>query len=166
MNTALANLGDLAICRSAPPCISNPRKIYPADPGLIPAFDASGRVNLGHALETVILNEQERRKVKVGYVKTADGLEVDFLARYRDTEEELIQVCADLRSAETAARELRAFEAAAIEHPQARGILSSRSSSRAEPLLSHGEIGLSAIVLVKMRIIEGQFSLRGVEHCV
>jgi predicted AAA+ superfamily ATPase len=102
---------------------SNPRKIYPADPGLIPAFDASGRVNLGHALETVILNELERRKVEAGYVKTADGLEVDFLARYRDAGEELIQVCADLRSAETAARELRAFEAAAIEHPRARRLL-------------------------------------------
>ncbi len=102
---------------------SNPRKIYPADPGLIPAFDASGRVNLGHALETVILNELERRKVEAGYVKTADGLEVDFLARYRDAGEELIQVCADLRSAETAAREQRAFEAAAIEHPRARRLL-------------------------------------------
>ena len=62
---------------------SNPRKIYPADPGLIQAFDASGRANLGHALETVVLNELERRGAEVGYVKTADGLEVDFLARHR-----------------------------------------------------------------------------------
>lgn len=99
---------------------SNPRKIYPADPGLIPAFDASGRVNLGHALETAILNELERRKVETGYVKTVDGLEVDFLARYRDAGEELIQVCADLRSSGTAARELRALAAAAREHPRAR----------------------------------------------
>jgi predicted AAA+ superfamily ATPase len=99
---------------------SNPRKIYPADPGLIPAFDASGRVNLGHALETAILNELERRKVETGYVKTVDGLEVDFLARYRDAGEELIQVCADLRSSETATRELRALAAAAQEHPRAR----------------------------------------------
>jgi predicted AAA+ superfamily ATPase len=30
---------------------SNPRKPYPADPGLIKAFDASGRANLGHALD-------------------------------------------------------------------------------------------------------------------
>jgi uncharacterized protein len=29
---------------------SNPRKIFPADPGLIRAFDASGRANTGHAL--------------------------------------------------------------------------------------------------------------------
>jgi uncharacterized protein len=28
---------------------SNPRKIYPADPGFIKAFDTSGRANVGHA---------------------------------------------------------------------------------------------------------------------
>ena len=55
---------------------SNPRKLYPADPGLIGAFDASGRAHLGHALETVALHELERRGAEVGYVKTADGLEV------------------------------------------------------------------------------------------
>ena len=73
---------------------SNPRKLYPADPGLIRAFDASGRSNIGHALETVVLNELERRGTEVGYVKTGDGLEVDFLARRAGATEELIQVCA------------------------------------------------------------------------
>jgi uncharacterized protein len=99
---------------------SNPRKIYPADPGLIPAFDASGRANLGHSLETSVLNELERRRAETGYVKTIDGLEVDFLVRYRNGEQELIQVCADLKSPETVARELRALAAAAKEHPRAR----------------------------------------------
>ena len=98
---------------------SNPRKLYPADPGLIKAFDASGRANLGHALETVVLNELERRGAEVGYVKTGDGLEVDFLARHPAAGEELIQVCADLSVAETRARELRALTAAAKEHPRA-----------------------------------------------
>ncbi|MEQ1898830.1 MAG: ATP-binding protein [Vicinamibacterales bacterium] len=98
---------------------SNPRKIYPADPGLIRAFDASGRAHLGHALETVVLNELERRHAEVGYVKTAEGLEVDFLARHPGGSEELIQVCADLSSAETSARELRALTAATHEHPGA-----------------------------------------------
>ncbi len=98
---------------------SNPRKIYPADPGFIPAFDASGRGNVGHALETAVLNELERRRAEVGYVKTADGLEVDFLARYPADGEELIQVCADLSSAETRTRELRALAAAAKEYPHA-----------------------------------------------
>ena len=98
---------------------SNPRKIYPADPGLIPAFDASGRANLGHSLETAVLNELERRRAEVGYVKTAEGLEVDFLVRYRTGDQELIQVCASLKSPETVARELRALAATAREHPRA-----------------------------------------------
>ncbi len=98
---------------------SNPRKLYPADPGLIKAFDASGRANLGHALETVVLNELERRGAEVGYVKMEGGLEVDFLARRLVGGEELIQVCADLSAPETRVRELRALEAAAKIHPYA-----------------------------------------------
>lgn len=98
---------------------SNPRKLYPADPGLIKAFDASGRSNLGHALETVVMNELERRKAEIGYVRTASGLEVDFLARSYTGKAELIQVCADPAAGETLSRELRALEAAAAEHPGA-----------------------------------------------
>ena len=66
-----------------------------------------------------MLNELERRKAEVGYVKTTDGLEVDFLARYPGVGEELLQVCADLSAPETLARELRAMTAAAKEHPRA-----------------------------------------------
>jgi predicted AAA+ superfamily ATPase len=99
---------------------SNPRKLYPADLGLIKAFDASGRPNLGHALETAVLNELERRGAEIGYVKTGDGLEVDFLARWRAAGEELIQVSADLSSPETRARELRALAVAAKDHPLAK----------------------------------------------
>lgn len=98
---------------------SNPRKIYPADVGLIKAFDATARANVGHALETAVLNELERRRAEVGYVKTAAGLEVDFLARHPGGDEELIQVCADLSSAETRTREVRALTEAARDYPQA-----------------------------------------------
>lgn len=98
---------------------SNPRKLYPADPGLIKAFDASGRANLGHALETVVLNELERRGAEVGYVKTEGDLEVDFLARHPAAGEELIQVCADVTAEATLTRELRALESAARAHPRA-----------------------------------------------
>jgi uncharacterized protein len=95
---------------------SNPRKIYPADPGLIRAFDASGRANPGHPLETAVLNELERRGAEIGYVKTDEGLEVDFLARHPVGGEELIQVCADPSDEATLARELRAL-AAAVRAP-------------------------------------------------
>ena len=79
---------------------SNPRKRYPADPGLIKAFDASGRSNVGRALETAVLNELERRGAEIGYVKTPDGSEVDFLARHLGGGEELIQVSADVSATE------------------------------------------------------------------
>jgi predicted AAA+ superfamily ATPase len=99
---------------------SNPRKIFPADPGLIRAFDASGRANVGHALETAVLNELERRGAEVGYVKTERGLEVDFLARHIAGGEELIQVCADPSAPETMNREVRALAEAADSHRNAR----------------------------------------------
>ncbi|HVT44054.1 MAG TPA: ATP-binding protein [Thermoanaerobaculia bacterium] len=98
---------------------SNPRKLYPVDPGLIKAFDTSGRSNLGHALETAVFNELERRGAEIGYVKRGEGVEVDFLARHRAGLEELIQVCADPSSAETLAREIRALEGSAGEYPRA-----------------------------------------------
>jgi predicted AAA+ superfamily ATPase len=99
---------------------SNPRKIYPADPALISAFDVSGRANLGHALETVVLLELERRRAEIGYVKTSRGFEVDFLARHPSGEEELIQVCADAGVAGTADREFRALVEAGRQFPGAR----------------------------------------------
>jgi hypothetical protein len=99
---------------------SNPRKLYPADPGLIKAYDASDRSNAGHALETIVMNELDRRGAEVAYVKTSDGLEVDFLARRPGCPEELIQVCADLSSSDTRAREVGALKAAAKDHPRAR----------------------------------------------
>jgi uncharacterized protein len=98
----------------------NPRKAYPVDPGLIPLFDRTGRANLGHALETVVLLELERRGMAVTYVRTSEGHEVDFLARSPTGEAELIQVCADATDAATARRELRALSAAAELHPAAR----------------------------------------------
>lgn len=99
---------------------SNPRKVYPADTALIAAFDRSARANAGHALETAVLHELDRRGAEVGYVRTASGAEVDFHARYRDGREELIQVCADLSADDTVAREVRALEESRKEHPRAR----------------------------------------------
>ena len=97
----------------------NPRKAYPVDPGLIPVFDRSGRANLGHALETAVLLELERRHLDVTYVRTLQGYEVDFLARGADRRPELLQVCADLSDAAVAERELRALAAAGEQFPDA-----------------------------------------------
>ena len=97
----------------------NPRKAYPVDPGLIPVFDRSGRANMGHALETAVLLELERRGCEVTYVRTPEGYEVDFLARDAEGGVELLQVCADLSDAATAERELRALAAAGERFPGA-----------------------------------------------
>lgn len=78
---------------------------------------------MGHALETVVLNELERRGADVGHVKTDEGLEVDFLARWADGGQELIQVCADVSQEEILAREIRSLKAAAKEHRRARPLL-------------------------------------------
>ncbi len=48
----------------------NPRNVYPVDSGLIPLFDRTGRANVGHALETMVLVELERRRCEVTYVRT------------------------------------------------------------------------------------------------
>jgi uncharacterized protein len=97
----------------------NPRKAYPVDTGLIPVFDRSGRANLGHALETAVRVELERRGMSVSYVRTRQGYEVDFLAGSPTGETALIQVCADLDDPATREREVRALLAAAAEYPYA-----------------------------------------------
>jgi predicted AAA+ superfamily ATPase len=98
---------------------TNPRKLYPADPGLIDAFDTSGRPNTGHALETTVFNELSRRGAAVSYVKTSEGFEVDFLAQHPDGRQELVQVCADAADTATWQRETRALDAARDDHPRA-----------------------------------------------
>jgi predicted AAA+ superfamily ATPase len=97
----------------------NPRKAYPVDTGLIPLFEWTGKANLGHALETAVMIELERRRCRMTYVRTVDGLEVDFLARSTPGHDQLIQVAADLDSSQTREREVRALLAAAAEHPRA-----------------------------------------------
>ena len=97
----------------------NPRKAYPVDPGLIRVFDRTGRANVGHALETAVLVELERRRFEVSYVRTPEGYEVDFLARSATGEMELIQVCADLSDPTTAERESRALTSAGKLFPRA-----------------------------------------------
>jgi len=101
----------------------NPRKVYPADTGLIPVFDRSGKANTGHALETAVFIELQRRGAEVAYVKTPGGFEVDFLATYRDGTKDLIQVCANPDDPATLTREIRALEDAAPAFPKAGQLL-------------------------------------------
>jgi len=97
----------------------NPRKSYPIDPGLIPVFDRSGKANVGHALESAVALDLVRRGAEIAYARTTADYEVDFLAHYPDGNQQLIQVCAELDTAETRERETRALLAAAGEYPRA-----------------------------------------------
>lgn len=99
--------------------MSNPRKVYPVDPGLIPIFDRSGRMQPSKALETAVCIDLLRRGAEIGYIRTRKGFEVDFLARWPEGRQELIQVCAEVQDAATLEREIRALADAALEHPDA-----------------------------------------------
>lgn len=101
----------------------NPRKSYPVDTGLCALFDPPGKPNTGHALEMVVLHECLRRGAELAYVRTAQGYEVDFLATRYDAQETLIQVCADINNTDTFNREIRALQAAQLEHPAAQCLL-------------------------------------------
>lgn len=126
----LAHLEDAFLLQSVPVATDsekrrqvNPRKVYPADPALIPVFDRSGKANAGHALESVVFTELQRRRAEIAYVKTANGYEIDFLARYPDGSEELIQVSSSIDDPVTRDREVRALEDAANEHPNAKQLI-------------------------------------------
>jgi hypothetical protein len=97
----------------------NPRKAYPIDAGLTPVFDRTGKANIGHALETAVAIQLVRLGAEISYVRTTDGYEVDFLARFSDGEQRLIQVCAEMTGPDVQDREIRALLAAAKEHPRA-----------------------------------------------
>ncbi len=101
----------------------NPRKVYPVDPGLIPLFDRSGADHRGHALETVVALELERRGAQIAYVKTPAGYEVDFIARFHSGETVLIQVCEDASEPEVYRREVRALEDAKQRYPKGKRLL-------------------------------------------
>lgn len=96
-------------------------------------YERAGRTNLGHALETAVLVELERRGAEVSYVRTREGFEVDFLARFPEGDWLLVQVCSDLSDAVTREREVRALRAAAIEHPDATPLLLTLDSVPPQP---------------------------------
>ena len=125
----LAHLEDAFLVRTVPVATRsarrravNPRKAYPVDPGLIELF-AAAEGETGHALETVVLLELERRGFEVAYVRTKEGWEVDFLAHEAGRPTLLLQVSADVSEAATLEREVRALSAAMEEHRDARPFL-------------------------------------------
>jgi predicted AAA+ superfamily ATPase len=85
-----------------------------------------------------VLNELERRKAEVGYVKTEEGFEVDFHVRHPASGEELVQVCADPSAPATMDRELRALTHAAQTDARATRRLLVLTRDQAIPLEASG----------------------------
>jgi hypothetical protein len=126
LHAYLAHLEDAFLIRTVPidagserQRMVNARKVYPIDPGLIPVFDRAGRANLGHALETCVLHDLERRGYEVAYVRTKSGFEVDFVARRPGRRTELVQVVAEVADANVRERELRALDEVKEMYPEA-----------------------------------------------
>jgi len=113
----------------------NPRKAYPVDPGFIPVYEKTGRRNFGHALETVVLIELERRGGEISYVRTKEGFEVDFLSRSSYRPPHLVQVCLDIAEKDTRKREIRSLESAAKELPDAIPLMITLDSMPPQPPL-------------------------------
>ena len=88
----------------------NPRKVYPADTGLIPVFCRDEKPGIGHILETMVYLELKRRGAEISYVNTENGYEVDFHAHVPGKKAQLIQVCVSLADPDTRKREIRALE--------------------------------------------------------
>ena len=107
----------------------NPRKAYPVDPGLISLFAQSGRSYQGHALETTVLLELERRGWEVSYVRTEEGWEVDFYAHRPGEAPLLVQVCLETGDDATWEREVRALRSAGETYSDARLLLVTLDSS-------------------------------------
>jgi predicted AAA+ superfamily ATPase len=74
-----------------------------------------------------------RRGAEVSYVRSTAGTEVDFLARFWDGEERLIQVCADVAAGPTRDRELRGLANAAGAYPRASRHLITLTPETAHP---------------------------------
>lgn len=104
----------------------NPRKVYPIDTGLARAFRHGADMDRGRLLETLVFLDLRRRGMQIAYFRSAQGFEVDFLARSADGERSeplAIQVAETIADTKTRQRELRALESAMAERKLTRATL-------------------------------------------
>ena len=76
-----------------------------------------------------MLLELERRGWEAGYLRTAEGWEVDFFAHRAGEPPRLVQVCLDTAEDATWEREVRALRAAGQAYPEAALLLVTLDSS-------------------------------------
>lgn len=78
---------------------------------------------------------RERWVLEMAYVRTTDGLQVDFLAASPGGTPLLLQVCVDVQDPQTYEREVRALAAGAKEHRRPRPLLMTLESTPSRPSL-------------------------------
>jgi len=97
--------------RSEKSRLVNPAKIYVIDTGLINAMSFRNAANRGALLENLVFLHLRRNGYEIEYLNTADGFEVDFVARHKLSGEiSLVQVCWDMSDPKTSSRELRGLQ--------------------------------------------------------
>jgi predicted AAA+ superfamily ATPase len=101
----------------------NPRKVYPIDTGLAQAFRAGPDADRGRLLETLVYLDLRRRGCEIAWLRTAEGYEIDFVARPAEGSPLLVQACESLADPTTRERELRALRAAMRERGVAAGTI-------------------------------------------
>lgn len=100
-----------------------PKKIYPADQGLITAFTVKKEFENGTRLESSVFSKLRRETEDIYYYNTKTGKEIDFLIKDPTDKIDLFQVCTSLISQNTRQKEVDALREAMIELKQARGTI-------------------------------------------
>ena len=99
------------------------RKIYCIDHSMAASLSTQILKNHGQMLENMVFCALRRLTPDIFYYKTAENYEVDFVAILKNGEKILIQVCHELNSQETRAREVRALGSAMKETNLQRGYI-------------------------------------------
>jgi predicted AAA+ superfamily ATPase len=94
---------------------TTPKKIYAVDNGLINATTFNLSSNFGKLLENLVYLDLRREKKEIFYYVTAEGYEIDFIAKDREGGYEILQVVWDQSDHAAFERENRALKAAEKE---------------------------------------------------
>lgn len=91
------------------------RKIYCVDHAMAASLSTRILKNRGQMLENMVFCGLRRISPDIYYYRTRDNFEVDFISIMPNGDKNLVQVCEEMSTLETRAREVRALSAAMAE---------------------------------------------------
>lgn len=117
----------------------NPRKVYPIDPALIGLFETSSAARRERAFLATVFLELDRRGYFVQWMRTDEGIDVDFFAEHDSAPPLVIQarLAADIESWD---RDVRGLETVAAADTDARSIVITLDSTPPARRLSEGVV--------------------------